>query len=119
MCHINPINIVGYSDEEILAFVKTANKIGVSAFSMVDTFGAMTKDDMLRIFYLINNNLDPKIDIGIHLHDNMLLAFSLAQTLTEIFPSNRTLVIDASLLGMGRDPGNLCIELIADWLNKK
>jgi 4-hydroxy 2-oxovalerate aldolase len=119
MCHINPINIVGYSDEEILAFVKTANKIGVSAFSMVDTFGAMTKDDMLRIFYLINNNLDPKIDIGIHLHDNMLLAFSLAQTLTEMFPSNRTLVIDASLLGMGRDPGNLCIELIADWLNKK
>ncbi|MDR0644060.1 MAG: aldolase catalytic domain-containing protein [Treponema sp.] len=119
MCHINPINIVGYSDEEILALVKTANKLGVSVFSMVDTFGAMTKDDMLRIFYLINNNLDPKIGIGIHLHDNMLLAFSLAQTLAEIFPSNRTLIIDASLLGMGRDPGNLCIELIADWLNKK
>jgi 4-hydroxy 2-oxovalerate aldolase len=119
ICHINPINIVGYSDEEILAFVKTANEIEVGVFSMVDTFGAMTKDDILRIFYLINNNLDPKIGIGIHLHDNMLLAFSLAQTLVEIFPSNRTLIIDASLLGMGRDPGNLCIELIADWLNKK
>jgi 4-hydroxy 2-oxovalerate aldolase len=119
LCHMNPINLPGYSDEEILDFVKIANELSVAAFSIVDTFGALTKDSLLRIFYLINNNLKSEIDIGLHLHENLRLSFSLAQTLAEVFPENRTLVIDASLLGMGRDPGNLCIELIADWLNKK
>ena len=33
--------------------------------------------------------------------------------------SGRECVIDASMLGMGRSPGNLCMELIMDYMNKR
>jgi len=29
----------------------------------------------------------------------------------------RNVIIDSSLLGMGRVPGNLCTELLTGWLN--
>jgi len=119
ICHMNPINTVGYKDADILEFVRIGNEIGIGAFSIVDTFGSMSKDDLIRLLYLISNNLNANIDIGIHLHDNMMMAFGLSQIMCENISPKRNHIIDASLLGMGRDPGNLCIELIADWLNNK
>lgn len=114
----NPINIMGYSDAEILRLLGKINQIKPYAFSIVDTFGSMMKDDLLRIYSLIEHNLDPSIVIGLHLHENLGLSYSLAQEFVSMKASSRDCVIDASMLGMGRAPGNLCMELIMDYMNK-
>ena len=114
----NPINIMGYSDEKILELLKKVNQIQPYAFSVVDTFGSMMKSDLLRIYSLIEHNLDKSIVIGLHLHENLALSYSLAQEFVAIKASERKSVIDASMLGMGRTPGNLCMELIMDYMNK-
>lgn len=114
----NPINIMGYSDEMILTLLAKVNRIRPYAFSIVDTFGSMMKSDLLRIYSLIEHNLDKSIVIGLHLHENLALSYSLAQEFIAMKASERKSVIDASMLGMGRTPGNLCMELIMDYMNK-
>lgn len=116
---VNPINIMGYSDEAILQLLKKVNEIHPYAFSIVDTFGSMMKEDLQRIYSLVEHNLDKDIVIGIHLHENLALSYSLAQDFIAMKASGRKCVIDASMLGMGRAPGNLCMELIMDYMNKK
>lgn len=115
---INPINLMGYSDERLLDLIKKINLIHPYGFSIVDTFGSMSKRDLVRIYAICEHNLEKDIVLGLHLHENMSLAFSLAQCFLEFKESGRQCVIDGSLNGMGRVPGNLCIELILDYLNQ-
>ena len=114
---INPINIMGYSDERILWIVDQVNRIQPYQFSIVDTFGSMKRRDLDRIVSLVDNNLDSSIRVALHLHENMSLSCSLAQKFVDK-RLIRPVAIDASLMGMGRNPGNLPIELIADYLNE-
>jgi 4-hydroxy 2-oxovalerate aldolase len=114
----NPINIMGYSDTELLTLIEKINQIGPYAFSIVDTFGSMMKNDLLRIYLLIEHNLNTSINIGLHLHENLGLSYSLAQNFIELCVSNRHAIIDGSLFGMGRVPGNLSIELMMDYMNR-
>lgn len=114
----NPINIMGYSDDKILELLNKVNQIRPYAFSIVDTFGSMMKSDLLRIYSLVEHNLDKSIVIGLHLHENLSLSYSLAQEFIAMKASERKSVIDASMFGMGRTPGNLCMELIMDYMNK-
>ncbi len=115
---VNPINIMGYSDSDLLLLLEKVNRLGPYGFSIVDTFGSMTKKELIRICSLCENNLDPKIILGLHLHENMAQSFLLAQSFLEQRPKERQCVLDASLNGMGRVPGNLCMELIMDYLNR-
>ncbi len=110
--YINPINLVGYSDRQVLDIIQRVNEIHPYAFSIVDTFGSMLKSDLVRLLYMIDNNLDPSINLGLHLHENQSLSYSLAQAFIEMKPPTRGITVDGSLYGMGRVPGNLCIELI-------
>ena len=114
----NPINIMGYSDEMLLRLFQKVNQIQPYAFSIVDTFGSMMKSDLQRIYSLAEHNLDQSIVIGLHLHENLALSYSLAQEFLTMKSSERKSVIDGSMMGMGRVPGNLCIELIMDYMNK-
>lgn len=113
---INPINIMGYSDEQILWIIDQVNEIQPYQFSIVDTFGSMKRRDLDRIVSLVDNNLNKDIRVALHLHENMALSCSLAQQFVDKHLKRPT-AIDGSLLGMGRIPGNLPIELIADYLN--
>ena len=114
----NPINIMGYSDQMLLDLFQKVNQIQPYAFSIVDTFGSMMKSDLQRIYSLAEHNLDASIVIGLHLHENLALSYSLAQEFIAMKSAERKSVIDASMLGMGRVPGNLCLELFMDYMNK-
>lgn len=114
----NPINIMGYPDEALLQLLKKVNEIHPFAFSIVDTFGSMMRSDLVRIYSLVEHNLDGEITIGLHLHENLALSYSLAQEFIAMKASGRKSIIDASMLGMGRTPGNLCMELIMDYMNR-
>lgn len=113
----NPINIMGYSDSELLNLLKRINEIHPYAFSIVDTFGSMTEKDLDRFVSLVEHNLDPEISLGLHLHENLSQSFSLAQNFLNKH-LHREVIVDASLMGMGRTPGNLALELIANYLNE-
>lgn len=114
---INPINIMGYSDDSILWIIEQVNKVMPYQFSIVDTFGSMKRRDLDRIVSLVDHNLDQSIRVGLHLHENMAQSFSLAQAFVEKHLI-RDITVDASLMGMGRIPGNLSIELMAEYLNE-
>ena len=113
---INPINIMGYSDDRILWILEQVNKIHPYQFSIVDTFGSMKRRDLDRIVSLVDHNLAKDIRVALHLHENMSLSCSLVQNFIDRH-LDRPLAVDASLMGMGRIPGNLPIELVADYLN--
>ena len=115
--YINPVNCNVYTDTQFLQVIERVNELKPYGFSIVDTFGVLRKPDLSRIYYLVENNLDPQIVIGVHLHENLGLAFSLAQHFLEIRNPKRNVSVDCSLLGMGRVPGNLCTEQIMDHLN--
>ena len=114
---INPINIMGYSDEQLLWIINQVNEIHPYQFSIVDTFGSMKRRDLDRIVSLVDHNMDRSIRVALHLHENMSLSFSLAQKFLDKH-LNRSITVDGSLMGMGRIPGNLPIELIADYINE-
>lgn len=116
ICHCNPINIMGYNDRELLDLIDKVNETCPDVFTIVDTFGSMTINDIKRISSLLQNNLRVEIKISAHLHENLGLAYSLAQEFISYFENKKDIFIDASLNGIGRIPGNLCIELVMDYL---
>lgn len=115
---INPVNSNVYSDKQYIEVLEKVNQLHPYGFSIVDTFGVMRISDLSHRYYLVENNLDKDITIGLHLHENLGLALSLAEHFTKIASPTRKIVIDGSLLGMGRVPGNLCIEQIMDYMNE-
>lgn len=115
--YINPVNCNVYTDAEYLNVIEKVNQLKPYGFSIVDTFGVLRKETLSRIYYLLEGNLDPEITIGLHLHENLGLSYSLAQHFLEIRNPKRNVTVDCSLLGMGRVPGNLCTEQIMDHLN--
>ncbi|MGV3466001.1 MAG: aldolase catalytic domain-containing protein [Heyndrickxia sp.] len=113
---MQPVGTTSYSDEELLQLVNKINLLKPYAFYLVDTLGVMYKNDLLRMFHLIDNNLDPSICIGFHSHNNLQLSFANAQELMTLH-TKRNIIIDSSVFGMGRGAGNLCTELIAQYIN--
>lgn len=117
MCSVNPINFSHYTNEEVVSLITKVNKINPDIFSIVDTFGVLLNNDFRNKLNLINHLLNKNIRKGIHLHDNLLLAFSSAQTLIEKNSKDGEIIIDSSVSGMGRAPGNLRTELMAYYIN--
>lgn len=107
---------LNYSDNEFLELIHLANKVQPYSFYIVDSFGVMKRKDLIRLFYMVEHNLEESISIGYHSHNNMQLAYSNAQALVDI-RSKRNLIIDSSVYGMGRGAGNLNTELFVEYLN--
>lgn len=105
-----------YTDEEFLDLIHCVNQINAYAFYIVDSFGVMKRKDLIRLFYMVEHNLNKGIVIGYHSHNNMQLAYSNAQALVDIRTA-RDLIVDASVFGMGRGAGNLNTELFVEYLN--
>lgn len=114
----NPVNIMGYTNDRLKELVDRLNEIKPEQLTIVDTYGALTFDDLNRVYHLIEANLDSDIRIGLHLHENQSLAYGLLHEFLRIKKPSRATVLDASLLGMGRMPGNLCMEILASHMNR-
>ena len=116
----NPMDAIGYSDEEWADLVKKVNKIKPGSLSLVDTFGAMHLNDLTCLFEQTDAILDHTIKIGLHSHDNLGLSNALAETMIMLADkAERDVIVDGSLFGMGRGAGNTSTELLADLLNRE
>lgn len=107
-----------YTSEEFAEFVNRFSQLGVTAIYMVDTFGLLTKDDLLLYARVADDNMRDGIRLGYHAHNNMQQAFSNMVAIAEQ-EWNHDLMIDASIMGMGRGAGNLCLELLEKYMNEK
>lgn len=114
---IQPMVSIAYTDEEYIQLIKESNKINPYAFYIVDSFGVMKRNDLLRLYYLVDHNLNKNVHVGYHSHNNIQMAYSNAQALVDL-RTKRELIIDSSVFGMGRGAGNLNTELFIEYLNE-
>lgn len=113
---MQPVGTTTYTDEALIQLIQNINELKPYAFYLVDTLGTMYKNDLLRMFYLIDHNLDKNIVFGFHSHNNLQLSFANAQELLQI-NTPRQIILDSSVYGMGRGAGNLNTELLTQYIN--
>lgn len=113
---LQPMLTMNYEDEELVDLIRFANQLKPYTFYIVDSFGSLKRNDLQRMLYLVDHNLDRKIILGFHSHNNLQLAYSNAQMVTQL-QTNRRIIIDTSIFGMGRGAGNLNTELFVEYLN--
>lgn len=117
---IQGVNSLNYTDRELLEIVDMVNDVHPYSFGIVDTYGAMYMDDVDRLYRLIDHNMSSDICINFHSHNNYQLSFAFAQEVIKLSgTSNRQIIIDGTLGGMGKVAGNLNTELIVDFLVRK
>lgn len=115
---IQQVDTRGYKDQEILEFVQRVNLLQPEAYSIVDTFGSLYEEDAIYLYNLISNNLNPKISLGFHAHNNLMLAASNTQRFINDLNGKRKIIVDASLHGCGRGAGNSHTELLAEYITR-
>lgn len=119
MLYIQGVNTLGYTDRELLDILDFVNEIHPNGFGIVDTYGAMYMDDVDRIYTMVDHNLESDIAIDFHSHNNYQLSFAFAQEIIRLSNGKREILIDGTLNGMGKVAGNLCTELVVDYLVRK
>lgn len=116
--YVQPMITINYSDAELLELIQMVNKelSDAAGFYIVDTFGEMRPNDMNRLLNLVDHNLIPTMTLGFHSHNNLQMSYSNAIAMLQ-FPTNRDLMLDSSIMGMGKGAGNLNTELLLEHLN--
>lgn len=118
-CYVQPVDMLGYSDKELLELIEMVNAVEPDCFSIVDTFGSMYQDDLHRVFELIDHNLVKSCKVGFHSHNNMQMSSALSQEFIQMTAGRREVIVDATISGMGRGAGNTPTELIIQYLSHK
>lgn len=115
---IQPMITLRYSDAELLELINLVNTelSDASGFYIVDSFGEMHPNDMSRVLNLVDHNLISTMTLGFHSHNNLQMSYSNAIEMLK-FPTNRDLMLDCSIMGMGKGAGNLNTELLLEHLN--
>lgn len=108
------LNIMALShvmENELIEAFEEINKSPVDVVYIVDSYGSLDHKD---IEYLVTKfqRLLPEKELGLHMHNNMQLAFS--NTITGA--SKGVSFLDSSVYGMGRAAGNCPTELLLSYL---
>ena len=114
---VQPARVEQYSDEEFIAMLKLYSSLNPKAIYIVDSWGTMYSEQVYHYLKLADENLPEEISIGFHGHNNLMQAFSNAVDFIH-FDTERELILDSSIYGMGRGAGNLNTEIIAKYLNE-
>jgi 4-hydroxy 2-oxovalerate aldolase len=113
---LQPLITSEYSDQEYIKMIMEVNALNLYAFYIVDSFGQMHQEDLLRYFYMADFNLNKYTIVGFQPFNNLQMAFTNARSLLDT-NTHRDLIIDTCLYGMGMGAGNLNTELFVDYLN--
>ncbi|MFB3905867.1 MAG: aldolase catalytic domain-containing protein [Acidobacteriota bacterium] len=108
------VNIMAVStnlEREIDEALDDLSKTSIPTVYVVDSYGAMYCEDVTFLVKKYREALPGKT-IGIHTHNNRQLAFG--NTIQAIIDGCN--MLDASVYGIGRGPGNCCLELLLSFL---
>lgn len=111
------VSVTTYDDRALLDFVDGVKKVMPCGVSMVDTYGLMHKEDLLHIFHVLDHNLPKEIILGYHSHNNFQLGYANSIEMLKQ-KTDRTLLVDGTVYGMGKSAGNAPTELLAMHMNE-
>ena len=106
------INLMGVSllsDKQIVEFLEV-KKLEPIALYFADSYGALTPD---RVKSIVSLFLKSNIEVGIHTHDNLGLAFANCLAGKDVGAT----WLDGTLLGMGRGVGNVKTEQLTTYFH--
>jgi 4-hydroxy 2-oxovalerate aldolase len=109
------VNIMAISKEIEPDLIEALDQLAASPVNVVyvvDSYGALYCEQIEYLVKLFRKHLPENKEIGVHCHNNQQLAFS--NTIEGIIHNANYL--DASLYGIGRGPGNCCLELLMGFL---
>lgn len=89
---------------DMLAYARKAADAGATYMYLADSNGSMLPSDVREIYTALRSEVD--IRLGIHAHDNLRLA---STNTLEAMQAGVSMV-DASIQGFGKGPGNVCTE---------
>ena len=112
------VSITTYTDEALKKYAECCNKIKPFATSMVDTYGLLDEEHLMHIYEILDKHLLPEIKVGYHAHNNFQLGFSNAKTFLAA-NTERDILADGTLYGMGKSAGNAPLELLMMFMNEK
>ena len=114
---VQAVSITSYNDAEFAELIDMVNELEPYAFSLVDTYGLLHKEQLAHYFTMADKRLKQNIGLGYHAHNNFQLAYA---NCIEVLESkiDRTLIVDGTLYGMGKSAGNAPIELLAKYMNE-
>lgn len=115
---VQPITTNSYPKEELQEMLSRVRELEPFAVYIVDTQGSMYEKDVSCLFGDFDRILQKTTAIGFHSHNNMQLSYANAISFVSQ-QTDRELIVDASIYGMGRGAGNLNTELFATFLNQK
>lgn len=115
---IQPMISMRYTDEEYRHLIGVVNSElqGAKGFYVVDSFGQMNNTDLIKKLEIADEYLEPYMMLGFHAHNNRQMAYSNALAFVD-FNARHNMILDSSIMGMGKGAGNLCTELIEANLN--
>ena len=113
---VQPTRVEQYSDSDFAELCQRFSRLDPYAIYIVDTFGLLTANDVVRYAKIADENLDDGIRIGYHVHNNMGQAFANATVFVNL-NLKHDICVDASVSGIGRGAGNLFTETIIAFLN--
>ena len=103
---LNLMQVSELALETVEQFGRDAKSFGVSWAYIADSFGALRPADVAPIMRSLGSGFGP--NIGCHLHDNM--SYALANTMEAI--NAGAVIVDSTIQGMGRGPGNVRTEYL-------
>ena len=107
---LNMMQVSDRTPAEIVDFGRKCKSMGVEVAYIADSFGGLRPSDLPPIIHSLLEGFEGPV--GCHLHDNM--TYALASTLAAV-DAGATWA-DATVLGMGRGPGNVRTEYLAPEL---
>ncbi len=112
------VSITSYSDDDLMEIIGLVNEIKPDVVSMVDTYGLLDPPQMLHYYELLDANVSKDVIIGFHAHNNFQLAYANSRAFLDR-ETDRNIIVDATLYGMGKSAGNAPAELVGMYLNQK
>ncbi len=114
---VQAVSVTSYSDEDLLELVDLVNDLHPYAVSMVDTYGLLHQSNLYHIFEVLDRSLAPDICIGYHAHNNFQMGYANCIEMIEA-KTERSMLVDGTLYGMGKSAGNAPLELLAMYMNE-
>lgn len=118
--YIQPMVSMRYTDEEYIELINVCNRELPEAkgFYVVDSFGQMDNLALLHKLEIADRYVSMSMKLGFHAHNNRQMAYSNALAFVD-YNARHDMMLDSSIMGMGKGAGNLCTELIeATLLNE-
>lgn len=111
------VSVTTYTDEALIEYADKVNEVMPYATSMVDTYGLLDEDYLLHIFSILDSHLATQIKVGYHAHNNLQLGFANACAFLRC-GTEREILVDGTLYGMGKSAGNAPLELLLMYMDE-